>query len=776
MESPALKRQKLDETSSVSADRRSSSRCLSFTSLDSSQDAAASSSGIGAQILLLIQSPALTQTEIVEIEVIILQQHLSRLKHETHTEKARENIQKAINLILELREDQNSVDSNDRMNVPAQFKDGELIKNRSPSPSAVNPSIVSDDLSDVSDSFLAELAALVDTDLISAEPKRVERDSDLQPLSLTRTRPTPNLSDPGLIDHPWSSEVQQVLRDRFQMSGFRCNQLEAINATLAGEDAFVLMATGGGKSLCYQLPAVVQSGKTRGITLVVCPLLSLMYDQVEHLRALNISAVALNSEGTMEDRSRIMEILRLNSPEQYIDLLYVTPEMITQSEAFLSCLGILYRNKKLARFVIDEAHCVSQWGHDFRPDYKELGRFRRNFPDVPLMALTATATENVITDMKHNLAINTCQSFSQSFNRPNLYYAVLRKEKYNVETIAELINTRYSGMTGIIYALSRSSTETIATKLQEYGILSCHYHASIAAHEKVRIQQAWQRGDIKVVVATIAFGMGIDKPDVRFVIHQSLPKSLEGYYQETGRAGRDGKPSECYLYFSYSDFYTLRKLINDGDGSLQQRARQGNLLEKVIAFCNNQTDCRRVEILRYFGESFPKAKCNASCDNCEASTILPMVDFTQYAIAALKLMQHHGKLTPTQCVNILMGRRTKFDQKGPKMYHGIAKHIAKHDIHRILSRLTADDALKEENIIYRSSGIATQYLRVRLYSYFRMSLLTSHIAWPSSSFVPLRRAQPHASYNKQGRERPEYPVNIREASWQDNGSADGTES
>ncbi|KAI1159451.1 P-loop containing nucleoside triphosphate hydrolase protein [Nemania serpens] len=275
------------------------------------------------------------------------------------------------------------------------------------------------------------------------------------------------------------------------------------------------------------------------------------------------------------------------------------------------------------------------------------------------MALTATATKNVITDMKHNLAISICQSFSQSFNRPNIYYAVLRKEKHNVETVAELINTTYSGKTGIVYALSRKSTETIAMKLQEFGIVARHYHAS-------------QRGNIKVVVATIAFGMGIDKPDVRFVIHQSLPKN----------------------------------------GNQQQKARQGNLLEKVIGFCNNQTDCRRVEILRYFGESFPKAKCNASCDNCKASTILQMVDFTQYAIAALKLVQHHGKLTPTQCANILMGRKTKFDQKGLEMYHGIAKHVAKHDIYRVLSRPAADDTLKEENVIYRSSGIATQYLRL----------------------------------------------------------------
>ncbi|KAI1502479.1 P-loop containing nucleoside triphosphate hydrolase protein [Biscogniauxia marginata] len=652
MESPALKRRKLDRTSSIPADHHSSS----------SQDAVPSS-GLGAHILSLMRSPALTQTEIVEIEVNILQQHLSRLENETHTEKAQENIRKAIDLISELKEDQNNISSDDQIKAPAQFNHEKLIKKRSLSPPTADPSIVSDDLSDVSDSFIAELSALIDSNLTSTEPERVEGNSELQSPSSTRTQPISNLFDPELRERPWSNEVQQVLRDRFQMSGFRCNQLEAINATLAGEDAFVLMPTGGGKSLCYQLPAVIQSGNTRGITVVICPLLSLMHDQVEHLKAFKIKAVTLNSEEKPEDRSRIMKVLRADSPERYIDLLYVTPEMITQSEAFLNCLEALHQNRKLARLVIDEAHCVSQWGHDFRPGYKELGRFRGKFPSVPLMALTATATENVITDIKHNLAINKCQSFSQSFNRPNLYYAVFKKERHNIEAIAELITTKYNKKTGIVYALSRKSTETIATKLQEYGITACHYHASVAADEKVRIQQAWQKGNTKVVVATIAFGMGIDKPDVRFVIHQSLPKSLEGYYQETGRAGRDGKPSECYLYFSYSDVYTLRRLISDGDGSQEQKARQGNLLEKVIAFCNNQTDCRRVEILRYFGESFPRAKCNAGCDNCKASSVLQMVDFTPYATAALKLVQLYGKLTPTQCANILMGKKTKFDQK-----------------------------------------------------------------------------------------------------------------
>ncbi len=517
---------------------------------------------------------------------------------------------------------------------------------------------------------------------------------------------------PELMKFPWSSDVKRALKDRFRMLTFRHNQLEAINATLSGKDAFILMPTGGGKSLCYQLPAVISSGRTHGMTIVVSPLISLMQDQVEHLRAINIMAVTFNGETSPEMRQHVMTSFQDAMPEHVIQLLYVTPEMVNKSKAFLNGLKVLYRKKKLARLVIDEAHCVSQWGHDFRPDYKELGSFRRDFPGVPVMALTATATRNVIMDIKHNLGIEQCEEFSQSFNRPNLYYEVVKKEKGTVDTIAELINAKYPGRTGIVYTLSRKSAENIAKKLQEHGIAAHHYHASVEAGDKSRIQKDWQNGRIKVVVATIAFGMGIDKPDVRFVIHQSIPKSLEGYYQETGRAGRDGKPSECYLYFSYSDVTSLRKMIIDGDGNREQKERQKNMLNAVTAFCDNQSDCRRVEILRYFGESFDREDCKGSCDNCRAGDTFESKDFSEYAIAVLETVRSRSQLTLNQCADILMGKKKKDDNRESEQYFGIAKNMPKHEVHRIIDRLAAQDALEEENVVNRSIGIAVQYFRV----------------------------------------------------------------
>ncbi|EXL39296.1 bloom syndrome protein [Fusarium oxysporum f. sp. radicis-lycopersici 26381] len=442
-----------------------------------------------------------------------------------------------------------------------------------------------------------------------------------------------------LTRHSWSSEVQRMLKDRFRMKGFRHNQLEAINATLGGKDAFVLMPTGWRQVFMLSITGRYQNWQDS----------SLMQDQVDHMKALGVQAVAFNGEYSTEYKRQVMTAFEKRSPEDYIELLYVTPEMVSKNTTFNNGMRTLYDKGKLARIVIDEAHCVSQWGHDFRPDYKTLGEVRQKYPGVPVMALTATATQNVIVDIRHNLGMDNCQMFSQSFNRPNLHYEVRGKTTNAkcMDEIASLIKSKYANQSGIVYTVSRKNAEKVAESLSIQGITARHYHAGVDPQEKVEVQTSWQQGQVKIVVATIAFGMGIDKPDVRFVIHHGLPKTLEGYYQETGRAGRDGDPSDCILFYGKQDIRILKKLIADGEGNNEQKERQMTMLNRVTAFCGNKYDCRRVEILRYFGEDFSAAQCRKTCDNCKA----------EYAIAAIRVVQAQRRITAVQCADIFMGRR-----------------------------------------------------------------------------------------------------------------------
>jgi bloom syndrome protein len=521
------------------------------------------------------------------------------------------------------------------------------------------------------------------------------------------------------MQYPWSKAVKTALKERFHLHGFRHNQLEAINATLGAKDTFVLMPTGGGKSLCYQLPAVVQCGRTRGVTVVISPLLSLMQDQVEALQEKGIQACLINSEVTNDHRKFVFQALKGPEVEKYIQILYITPEMINKSGALTEVFHNLHGRNRLARIVIDEAHCVSQWGHDFRPDYKALGDVRRQYPGVPVIALTATATENVKVDVIHNLGMEGCEVFTQSFNRPNLTYEVRIKGKVKeaLDDIAKTINTMHRCQSGIVYCLSRKNCEKIASQLtEEYGIEAAFYHAGMEVQAKQAVQRRWQAGDCNVIVATIAFGMGIDKADVRFVIHHSVPKSLEGYYQETGRAGRDGKRSSCYLYYGYGDTTSLKRMIKDGDGSWEQKERQMQMLRNVVQFCENRSDCRRVQVLAYFNEHFQREKCNGSCDNCSSESSFESQDFTDYARSAIKLVRRiqGQRVTLLHCVDVFRGfKNKKITDLGHDQIQefGLGGELERGDAERLFHRLLSEDALQEINRMNKS-GFANQYIKL----------------------------------------------------------------
>jgi len=397
---------------------------------------------------------------------------------------------------------------------------------------------------------------------------------------------------------PAAPNLLQLLKQYFGFTSFRPLQEDIIRDSLAGEDVFALLPTGGGKSLCFQLPALARDG----LTIVVSPLIALMKDQVDALQASGIAATFLNSSlAAGESRERLRG---LHHGE--FRLLYVAPERLMLS-GFLSDL----QRWNVQLIAIDEAHCISEWGHDFRPEYRQISELRKHFPAVPFMALTATATGRVREDIINHLKLRAPKCYVASFNRPNLTYRVLAKNK-PFDQLFEFLRARPKE-SGIVYCLSRKATESVAERLNENGIRARPYHAGLTPKERSEHQELFLRDNIRVVCATIAFGMGINKPNVRFVVHYDLPKNIEGYYQETGRAGRDGLPGECVLLFSPGDAVKQTTFIDEKPNP-QERQIAREQLQQMVHYAECAA-CRRTELLAYFGEEFSADDCGA-CDNC----------------------------------------------------------------------------------------------------------------------------------------------------------------
>jgi len=392
-------------------------------------------------------------------------------------------------------------------------------------------------------------------------------------------------------------DLLTALKKHFGYDQFRPLQREIIEDALAGRDVFVLMPTGGGKSLCFQLPALMRDG----LTIVVSPLIALMKDQVDALQASGIPATYLNSTLDREEAKARWRGLHRG---QY-RMLYVAPERLMLDTFLERAL-----NWNIAQFAIDEAHCISEWGHDFRPEYRELKKLREHLPDVPVMALTATATERVRADVLKELELRDPRFYVASFNRPNLTYRVVPKTE-SYDQLLAFIRSRPND-SGIIYCASRKSTESLARNLNEDDVSAKPYHAGLTNVERTKHQDAFLRDDVRVITATIAFGMGINKPNVRFVVHYDLPKNLESYYQETGRAGRDGLPSECVLLFSAGDVAKQRHFIDEKTDKEARIARAQ--LQQMVHYAETR-ECRRAVLLEYFGETFPLQSCD-SCDSC----------------------------------------------------------------------------------------------------------------------------------------------------------------
>lgn len=437
---------------------------------------------------------------------------------------------------------------------------------------------------------------------------------------------------------------QQILQDVFGYNQFRHQQQAIVEHVISGQDALVLMPTGGGKSLCYQIPALARDG----LAIVVSPLIALMQDQVEALQQLGVNAAFLNSSLSAEDNSRITRQVLAGE----IKLLYVAPERLMVG-SFLSLLDEVQQHTGLALFAIDEAHCVSQWGHDFRPEYRQLTVLHNRFPDVPRIALTATADAPTRAEIISQLNLENARQFVSSFDRPNIRYHVGIKNNAR-QQLQAFLEREHPNDAGIIYCLSRRKVEETAAWLVEKGWSALPYHAGLPAQLREHHQRRFLREEGIIMVATIAFGMGIDKPNVRFVAHLDLPKSMEGYYQETGRAGRDGLQANAWMVYGMGDVVSMRQMLDSGEASEERKRLERLKLDALLGYCESTT-CRHQSILRYFGESHPGA-CG-QCDNC----LHPVETWqaTQVAQMALSCVYRTGqRFGVGHLIDVLIGKVT----------------------------------------------------------------------------------------------------------------------
>ncbi|EAX94126.1 ATP-dependent DNA helicase, RecQ family protein [Trichomonas vaginalis G3] len=496
----------------------------------------------------------------------------------------------------------------------------------------------------------------------------------------------------GLPDE-YINVLNEVNKNVFGHDSFRGVQLPAIAAAVRGNDVFILMPTGGGKSLCYMLTGMVQGG----VTLVISPLLSLIKDQVDQLKSLNIQAELINYETKQEEESKI-----LNEAKQgRVRFLYMTPEKLNLSGNVSQFLNDIYSQNKLTRIVVDEAHCVSHWGHDFRPDYMQIGKVRENYPEVPLMALTATATQKVIEDCYEQLCMKNVEIFHQTFNRPNINFEVHAKEGTTEGCYNQIVNwiyqKGYDNASGIIFCMTTRTTEEMSIYLNQRGLRTLHYHGKMDMEHRKDTQDRWMRNEINIVVATLAFGMGINKPDVRFVIHHSIPKSIEEYYQEAGRSGRDGKKTDCILLYSSADIDKLLYIICENTpGSQELDRNKVDMLYKMEEYCLNKKDCRRSLLLQYFGEQFNPEECHEMCDNCRLSSIrgkpVPRV-MNRFAIAIANIVNN---------IYRKRGRTSPFATKKhlEKIFYGISSKSIKDSCDYQMIEFGSGGELKTSNGIF----------------------------------------------------------------------------